>query len=467
MAPEETEGEWKRVVKENLIHQRTTEAYSPWQNKCENEVGELKRHCMRVSHQQRVPEKLWCFTWKYTLKIQQHIVRETFGNRTLWESLEGETPDTSALIEFDYYNFVKVRLPTGFPNDNWVLARWLGQADRIGQDLTYYVIKANGQVVARSTMRPLLPEEWTSDVEKRAREGFDRQLTEHIVAFDEDHIQIIANDEMEEPLGLDAIDDNDKDATSNAARVSENVPVNDVTAGPDSLVGAEMFLPHGDQNEIARVMGRKRNNDGLFIGRAHRNPILDSRRVFTVKSPDGDQMDIGYNVIAEHLFSQVDKEGSQYCLFKEIIGHRKNSKAIDKADQYRPGRNGKQAKKQTTAGWDLEVEWVDGSTSWLPLKELKETNTIETAQYAVDNRIYEEPAFDWWTRDVLKRRRRLIQMLQSRHKRSGYKFGIRIPRNTAEALEIDREDKGTDWFNAKCESGIPNTRPRNPSTGWI
>ena len=193
-------------------------------------------------------------------------------------------------------------------------------------------------------------------------------------------------------------------------------------------------------------MGRKRNSDGLFIGRPHRNPILHSR-VFTVSFPDGDEMDVAYNTIAEHLFSQVDEEGNQYQLFKEIVGHRKNKRAIDKADQYRMA-NGKSRKKQTTAGWDLEVEWADGSTSWLPLKELKETNSVEVAQYARDNRIIEEPAFDWWAAHVLKRRTRLIKMSQSRHKRSGYKFGIRIPRSTAEALEIDKEDKTTEWFDA-------------------
>ncbi len=118
MAPEETEGEWKRVVKENLIHQRTAEACSPWQNKCKNEVGELKRHCMCISHRQRVPEKLWCFTWKYTVKIRQHITRETIGGRTSWKSLKAETPDISALIAFDYYELVKVQLPQGYPNNN-------------------------------------------------------------------------------------------------------------------------------------------------------------------------------------------------------------------------------------------------------------------------------------------------------------------------------------------------------------
>ena len=436
MAGEETEGEWRRVVKENLIRQRTTEAYSPWQNTCEKEIGELKRHCSRISHRARVPAKLWCFTWLYTLKIRQHIARSTANDRTPYESLKGETPDISALIEFDYYNYVKVRLPKGFPNDDWILARWLGPAEGVGQGLTYYVIKDNGQVIARSTVRPLLPEEWTSEVEKTARLAFDKNLLEHIGEYADEEIQVVQNDEMEQSYapGGETEEGDQAEATVTAAIGDGDPPPNDVTAGPDMLMGAEIYLPHGDRNEIAKVMGRKRNSDGLFVGRKHQNPILDSR-VFTVRFPDGDERDVSYNTIAEHLFSQVDEEGNQYQLFKEIIGHRKNKRAIEKTDQYRT-TNGKLTKKQTTAGWDLEVEWADGSTSWLPLKQLKETNSVETAQYAQDNRIIEEPAFDWWAMHVLKRRTRLIKMSQSRHKRSGYKFGIRIPRSTAEALEI-------------------------------
>jgi hypothetical protein len=300
MAGEETEGDWKRVVKENLIHQRTTEAYSPWQNKCEKEIGELKRHCTRLSHRRRVPEKLWCFTWKYTLQIRQHIARSASYDRTPYESLKGETPDISALIEFDYYDYVKVRLPTGFPNDDWVLARWLGPAIGVDQGLTYYVIKANGQVIARSTVRPLLPEEWTSETEKTARAAFDTQLTEHVGAYDDETIQIIENDEMEDPFYDPTAGDNDEMAGIRPDSTG-NPLANDLTAGPDSFIGAEIYLPHGDRNEIAKVMGRKRNSDGLFIGRPHRNPILDSR-VFTVSFPDGDEMDVAYNTLAEHLF---------------------------------------------------------------------------------------------------------------------------------------------------------------------
>jgi hypothetical protein len=41
--------------------------------------------------------------------------------------------------------------------------------------------------------------------------------------------------------------------------------------------------------------------------------------------------------------------------------------------------------------------------SWVPFKDLKESNPIEEAEYAIANKISEEPAFAWWTRQVLKK----------------------------------------------------------------
>jgi hypothetical protein len=51
----------------------------------------------------------------------------------------------------------------------------------------------------------------------------------------------------------------------------------------------EEILPEGERNEIAKVIGRKRNADGVYVGRAYSTTILDSR-TFTV--PDGDEKGI-------------------------------------------------------------------------------------------------------------------------------------------------------------------------------
>ena len=48
--------------------------------------------------------------------------------------------------------------------------------------------------------------------------------------------------------------------------------------------------------------------------------------------------------------------------------------------------------RRTTKGWQLLVPRKDGSTSWTPLKDLKESNPVEEAVYAVANKIVKEPA---------------------------------------------------------------------------
>jgi len=94
------------------------------------------------------------------------------------------------------------------------------------------------------------------------------------------------------------------------------------------------------------------------------------------------------------------------------------------------------------------VEWKDGTTSWLPLKEIKETNPIEVASYAISNRIDAEPAFDWWVHDILHKKERLIKLSQKRAIRTGYKFGLRVPDNVSEAIELDRTSGNTLWHDA-------------------
>ena len=58
--------------------------------------------------------------------------------------------------------------------------------------------------------------------------------------------------------------------------------------------------------------------------------------------------------------------------------------------------------KKTTGGWDLLVDWKDGYSIWMTLKYFKEYNPVELAEYAAGNRLYIEPDFKWWVRDVLR-----------------------------------------------------------------
>lgn len=450
-APEETAGKWEKVAKQYLLSQQTTEPHSGWQNRAELEIRELKKHFRRIMHRSRCPEAFWCYGLDYTKDIRKLTARPSLDWRTPMETISGETPDCTEYLEFDFFGWVKFKDPTQGLADDITLGRWLGVAHSVGQAMTYWILKSNGYVVARSTVRPITDEERRSPEEQLAQSEFMKELIEHVRDFDPELIntdESAINDEMVKPF---------YDENSSVIDIEIEDNANDITSGPEPLQNAEVFLPHGDRNEIAKVIGRKRSSDGLYIGRKHQNPLLDSR-IFVVEFPDGDHKDVAYNILAEHLYSQIDSEGNQYRLFKEIINHRKKKSAVEKSDQFRiDHRNGKQEKKKTTAGWDLEIEWKDGSTSWLPLKELKETNGIIVAKYAVDNLIDSEPAFDWWVRGLLKKEKRLIKKTQRHFVKQGYKFGIRIPKTVAEAIALDQENGNTFWFDA-IQKELANVR---------
>jgi hypothetical protein len=95
----------------------------------------------------------------------------------------------------------------------------------------------------------------------------------------------------------------------------------------DTYLNMELALPSGDGAEPAfvRVAKRLKHANGLPIGTAHDNPILDSR-MYEVKYQDGHKAAMAANAIAQSLFAQVDAQGNCHLLFDEIIDHRTDEK---------------------------------------------------------------------------------------------------------------------------------------------
>ena len=62
-----------------------------------------------------------------------------------------------------------------------------------------------------------------------------------------------------------------------------------------------------------------------------------------------------------------------------------------------------------------------------------------------------EPAFNWWVGFVLKKWERIISLVRKRNMRylkRNEKFGIAIPNNVKEALQLDKENGNTLWADA-------------------
>jgi hypothetical protein len=174
------------------------------------------------------------------------------------------------------------------------------------------------------------------------------------------------------------------------------------------------------------------------------NPILDTR-VYEVQFPDGHTEEYAANIFAASLYSTIDDEGNTYFIMKDIVGHKSKCAALVGDEQFIISKNGQKKLRKATQGWKLCIEWKDGSTTWEPLKDLKESNPIEVSEYAVANKIDHESAFVWWVPDTLRKRNRIIKAVKRRALKRNYKYGIKVPRNVEEALEIDKETRTSFW----------------------
>ena len=76
------------------------------------------------------------------------------------------------------------------------------------------------------------------------------------------------------------------------------------------------------------------------------------------------------------------------------------------------------------------------------LKYIKDSYPVQLVEYAVENRVLEEPAFVWWVKFVLRKRDRIISKTQ-RHWLKTHKYGIRVPNKVEESILIDKENGDT------------------------
>jgi len=142
-------------------------------------------------------------------------------------------------------------------------------------------------------------------------------------------------------------------------------------------------------------------------------------------------------------------------LLDELIDWKRTSESIPDEDIFQISHNGNIHKQRTTKGWKICVKWKDGSTSWEPLKDLKEAYLLQVAEFAVRHGLQDLPAFRWRVKETLKHRDRMIKAVKSRHLKRTHKYGIPLPKMVKEAYELDRES-GTDYWHKAIVKKMTN-----------
>ena len=129
-------------------------------------------------------------------------------------------------------------------------------------------------------------------------------------------------------------------------------------------------------------MHRSLNEEGRHVGQYDDSPILNTA-IYDVEFPEGRTKEYGANIIAENILNQVNQDGYHSQMLEGVLDHRKEDSAVSMGNKWTTTRRGNYSLQKTTVGWMFKIKWKDGTTEWVPLKLMKESNPVETTEYAV------------------------------------------------------------------------------------
>ena len=315
------------------------------------------------------------------------------------EKITGETVDITEYLDFAFWDLVWY---SSNLKDGPCLGRWLGVSHRVGSALCYHFLKSNGEIESRTTVQHVTQDDLDKPETKACIDEFNKAITERLK---DDNSKLKEG----EAIIYDDIDDDVSDSDKlghiepNVQNMNHAVERNDYDDDEfDALLLAELLLPNESADGFIQgtVIKRAKNNSGQPIGTRHADANLDTRR-YIFKISNDMERELQHNLIATNMFTQADLEGWQFLLLDEILDYRKLDLAVKKKDATHVGHNGNPHKLRTTKVYEFLVLWKDGSTDWIPLKDMYASNPLETVEFTVACQLQDEPVFAWLVRSSL------------------------------------------------------------------
>ena len=434
------------TIRSHQIQGKASGPRRPNENPAESAIREIKRRWYRIMDKKQVPLRLWDFAMVWVCETGNLTVSSSkyARGRTAVEIITGETPDISEYTDFCFYDWCTYRTNAGLGEVS--LGRWLGVSHKIGRLMSFWILTQSGHVISCTTVQRLTNGEMRTDEWKERMHDFNNKIKEKFNADNTDLTKQVSETPQWNRLSMDE-DDEDflHEFRHTIHHDDEPRPEEPTPDSFDGYINMELGMQRGEDGSIEHAKVKRRAVDHLGdpIGIAHTNPMLDTRK-YEVEYLDGNVEIMTANLIAENIMSQVDEHGHRQLLLDEIIDHKHKHPDDDYGDP-------KKRKRYSTDEWELCVTWKDGSTNWIPLRDLKDAYPIELAEYAVQNKLDGRPAFSWWVPYVLKKRMTIIAKLKSKYWQRTHKYGIQVPKTVHDAYAIDATNKNTKWRDAIFE----------------
>ena len=151
-------GKFHRLVTNSGARLRSVEPYTPFRNKAEDGVRELKRMYKNATRKTGSPAAVWNHCMVVQVKIRSHTA---LGLYTLIDEvphtmLQGDTSDISVLTEHGWWDWVWYINPVSDDIENRSLGKWLGPSDDVGQAMCSKILTIKARVLHHSSVFSLI-----------------------------------------------------------------------------------------------------------------------------------------------------------------------------------------------------------------------------------------------------------------------------------------------------------------------
>ena len=400
-ANEQMSAEVKNILRQYNIKDMQSEPYQQNQNPAERRIQEVKAMTTTTMDRTGAPKKLWLFCLIYCVYVLNRLAHVNLNQRTPMEACFGVTPDISALLCFSFYEEVYYfERDQPFPESRERKGRFLGVSENKGDALTFKILTddENFTVIDRSVVRPVDPDNRNLRADSPSGE----------ISGDEEPILHSLSEEAGKAEAPSAYFDSEK----------TTLP----TVDPLAIIGRTFLLDPNEDGEVFRAEVKE-----VY------DPIDGETGLLKVRVGDADEI-MTYNAVMEGINRQLEHEAEKseeekVWIFKDILEHRKH--------------NGK---------YEVKVQWEDDQETWEPLANMANDDPITLARYASNNGLLDTPGWKRFRRYAknMKKMNRLVRQSKLKSKRTGpvIKFGVRVPRNYTEAVELDRKNGNTLWQDA-------------------
>jgi hypothetical protein len=320
-AKAQVEGGFRRKLRDAGCHIKHTEPHTQSSNMGEGGVRELKRGVGRKMLRSGCSKRFWDDCIIREAYVRSHTSMDIFGleGRVPKSKVKGDTVDISTIAQYAWYKWVKLcDTAVKFPVSKIQLGRDLCAAIDIGPTTTRKILKKNGSVMCRISVRPLTPDKIQSPTERKEREEFD------ITIENKFGTSMDKNDFKDYPDYADFVTptydcyEDDEVSFSKMPDIDDIKEEHDVDTY-DQYVGAHVRVPIGDDIRSGKVVRCNREMDA--------NSMLDTRN-YEIEFPDGRSDEYTANVIADNMYAQCDIEGRQYDIMEGIFDHKTDAHAV-------------------------------------------------------------------------------------------------------------------------------------------